>query len=259
MTDQPVLFERAGDHVVIVTINRPDARNAVNAAVANGIEDALKTTEANPDIWAVVLTGAGDKAFCAGADLKAISAGEGAALNTKDGGFGGLTQAKRKKLWIAAVNGAALAGGCELVLSCDLVVAEEHATFGLPEVKRGLVALAGGVFRLPRALPKAIAIEMIATGGAISAERAERFGLVNRITPAGGARAAAIAFAEEICANAPLCVQESLALARQGYDFDEDTLWRLSGEAGRRIFKSEDFKEGPRAFIEKRAPQWKGR
>lgn len=259
MPEEPLRYETVGDHIALVTINRPDARNAVNSAVAEGIDAAVKQSEADDDIWAVVLTGSGDKAFCAGADLKAIAAGEGKALSTKDGGFGGLTRAQRTKLWIAAVNGAALAGGCEFVLSCDFVVASEKATFALPEVKRGLAAIAGGVFRLPRALPKAVAMELIATGGALTAERAHALGFVNRLTPHGEARDAALAFAKEICENAPLSVRESLMVARRAYDLDEAELWKLSDAAGRRIFKSEDFQEGPRAFVEKRPPQWRGR
>ena len=259
MTDQSVIYEKVGEHIAVVTINRPDARNAISASVANGIDAAVKASEDDPDVWAVILTGAGEKAFCAGADLKAIAAGEWKSLSTKDGGFGGLTRAEWSKVWIAAVNGAAVAGGCELVLSCDLVVAEKRAVFGVPEVKRGLAALAGGMFRLPRALPKAIAMELIATGGVLSAERAATLGFVNRVVANGEARTSAITFAEEICANAPLSVRESLMIARKAYDLDEETLWRLSAEAGRRIFKSEDVKEGPRAFIEKRPPHWKGR
>ena len=259
MSEDALRYEKAGDHIALVTINRPDARNAVNAAVAEGIDAAVKQSEADDGIWAVVLTGAGDKAFSAGADLKAIAAGEGRALSTDDGGFGGLTRAHRTKLWIAAVNGAALAGGCELVLSCDLVVASEKATFAVPEVKRGLAALAGGVFRLPRALPKAVAMELIVTGGVLTAERALALGFVNRLAPHGETRDAALTFAEEICENAPLSVRESLIVARHAYDLDERALWKLSDEAGRRIFKSEDFKEGPRAFIEKRPPRWRGR
>ncbi|MEM9749991.1 MAG: crotonase/enoyl-CoA hydratase family protein [Pseudomonadota bacterium] len=259
VSDQAVLFETIGDHIALLTINRPEARNAVNADVVNGIDRALKETESDDQIWAVILTGAGDKAFCAGADLKAVAAGETASLMTKEGGFGALTRAHRTKLWIAAINGSALAGGCELALACDLIVASQHAVFGVPEVKRGLAALAGGIFRLPRALPKAIALELIATGGVLDAERALRFGLVNRLTREGEALTGAIEFAETISANAPLAVRESLAVARQSYDLDEDALWALNDAAAVRIMKSEDFKEGPRAFVEKRSPQWKGR
>jgi len=153
-SDAAVLIERAADHVALVTINRPAARNAVNGAVASGLEAAIDQTEADPDIWAVIITGAGNQAFCAGADLKEISAGRGAGLRTERGGFAGFVHAPRTKPWIAAVNGPALAGGCEIVLTCELVVAAEGAVFGLPEVKRGLMAVAGGLYRLPRVLPQ---------------------------------------------------------------------------------------------------------
>jgi enoyl-CoA hydratase/carnithine racemase len=256
---QAVLFELAEPHIALVTINRPEARNAVNGAVAQGLEAAVERVEADPEIWAAVLTGAGPHAFCAGADLKEVSAGRSATLSTERGGFGGFVRAKRGKLWIAAAQGHALAGGLELLLACDLAVAAETATFGLPEVKRSLVAGAGGVFRLPRALPKAIALQMIATGEPISAARAAHFGLVNEVVPAAEVQAAALALARKICANAPIAVRESLAIARQAAELDEAALWELSRAASARIRQTEDFQEGPRAFVEKRAPRWVGR
>lgn len=256
----PVLFERVGAHVALVTINRPAARNAVNGAVATGLDAAVRETEADPSIRAVVLTGAGDAAFCAGADLKEISAGSGAALWTEAGGFAGFVFAPRTKPWIAAVNGAALAGGTEIVLACDLAVAAESTSFGLPEVKRGLIAGAGGLYRLPRALPRAIALEMIATGGSIDAHRAHHFGMVNHLAPsAAAARAAALALAEAVCGNAPVAVRESLQVARLAADLDDDELRRRTAEARARVMQTEDFREGPRAFIEKRPPVWRGR
>lgn len=257
---EAVLFEpAAAPRVALVTINRPEARNAVNGAVARGLEAAVERAEADGDIWAVVLTGAGPHAFCAGADLKEVSAGRVADLATEKGGFAGFVRAPRTKLWVAAAQGHALAGGLELLLACDLAVAAETATFGLPEVKRSLVAAAGGVFRLPRAVPKAVALRMIATGGPISAADALRFGLVNEVVPAGEVRAAALALAGEVCANAPVAVRESLAIARRAADLDEAALWELSRAAGARIRETEDFKEGPRAFVEKRPPRWTGR
>lgn len=258
MTDA-VLFEVVEPHIAVVTINRPEARNAVNGAVAAGLEAAVERIEQEPDLWTAVLTGAGPHAFCAGADLKEVSAGNSVSLATEKGGFGGFVRARRKKFWIAAAQGHALAGGLELLLACDVAVAAETATFGLPEVKRSLVAAAGGVFRLPRALPRAIALHMIATGEPITATRAAQFGLVNEVVPAAEVQAAALALARKICANAPIAVQESLAIARRAPDLDEHALWDLSHAAGQRIRMTEDFKEGPRAFIEKRPPRWTGR
>ncbi|MDN3565692.1 enoyl-CoA hydratase-related protein [Paeniroseomonas aquatica] len=256
---EAVLFEIAEPHVALVTINRPEARNAVNGAVAAGLEAAVDRVEADPELWAVVLTGAGPHAFCAGADLKAVSAGQSASLATERGGFGGFTRARRTKLWIAAAQGHALAGGLELLLACDLAIAAEGATFGLPEVKRSLVAAAGGVFRLPRALPKAVALHMIATGEPISAATALQHGLVNAVVPAAEVLEAARALARKVTANAPIAVRESLAIARQAAELDEETLWRLSRAASERMKLTEDFQEGPRAFVEKRAPRWTGR
>lgn len=256
--NEAVRISLAAPHVALVTLNRPEARNAVNGAVAQGLDAAVERIERDPSIWVAILTGAGP-AFCAGADLKEVSAGRGAALWTERGGFGGFVRAKREKLWIAAANGHALAGGLELLLACDMAIAAEGATFGVPEVKRSLVAAAGGVFRLPRALPRAIAHEMIATGEPISAARAAHFGLLNAVVPAEGLMAAALALAARVTVNAPIAVRESLKVARHAADLTEDELWDLSAAAGRAIRETEDFKEGPRAFVEKRAPNWVGR
>ena len=261
MTDTPdaaVLYQRLPDHVALVTLNRPAARNAVNGAVAQALDAIVASTEADPEVWAVVLTGAGSLAFSAGADLQDVSAGRGDALWTERGGFGGFVFAERRKPWIAAVNGPALAGGCELALACDLIVAVPGASFGLPEVKRALAALAGGLFRLPRALPQRIALEMIATGEPISAERAHALGMVNHLAPADGLLDAALALAGRITVNAPVAVRESLAVARRALDLDDAALRALSEQAGLAVRRSEDFKEGPRAFVEKRAPRWTG-
>jgi enoyl-CoA hydratase/carnithine racemase len=254
-----VLRERIAPHIELVTLNRPEARNAVNAAVAEGLGAVVADTEADPDIWAVILTGAGGVAFSAGADLREVSQGGMTGLYTPQGGFAGLVEARRMKPWIAAVDGFALAGGFELVLACDLAVASRTSAFGLPEVSRGLVAAAGGVYRLARALPRALALELIATGARIDATRAMELGLVNRVTESGAAVAAAQALAEAICANAPLAVRESLAIARQAVDLEDRALMALSIEAQRRLSQTEDFAEGPRAFLERRAPSWTGR
>lgn len=256
-----VTVERLPGHVALVTIDRPEARNAVNGDVAAGLEAAVDATEADDDIRAVVLTGAGREAFCAGADLKEVSAGRGSALRTERGGFAGFVYRERSKPWIAAVNGKALAGGTELVLACDLVVAVRQAAFGLPEVLRGLIAAAGGLYRLPRAIPPNIALELILTAGQLDAERAHGFGLVNRLVDdVDGLREAALALAAEIARNAPVAVRQSLRVAREANSgLDEAALRALTRDAFERVAASEDFKEGPRAFIEKRAPLWSGR
>ncbi|BEP71202.1 MULTISPECIES: enoyl-CoA hydratase-related protein [unclassified Variovorax] len=256
-----VTVERLPGHVALVTIDRPEARNAVNGDVATGLEAAVDATEADDDIRAVVLTGAGREAFCAGADLKEVSAGRGSALRTERGGFAGFVYRERSKPWIAAVNGKALAGGTELVLACDLVVAVRQAAFGLPEVLRGLIAAAGGLYRLPRAIPPNIALELILTAGQLDAERAHGFGLVNRlVADVDGLREAALALAAEIARNGPVAVRQSLRVAREANSgLDEAALRALTRDAFERVAASEDFKEGPRAFIEKRAPRWTGR
>ena len=254
-----VLRQKLGDHVELVTLNRPEARNAVNAEVAAGLENAVRETEADADVWAVILTGAGDAAFCAGADLREVAEGRLATLYTPDFGFAGLVKASRTKPWIAAVEGAAVAGGLELVLACDMVIAGRSARFGLPEVSRRLLAAAGGVYRMSRLIPRNLALELIATGASMSAERAFELGLVNRLCSAGEAKKEALLLAAEICANAPLAVRESLAVARRAFDLDDAALMQLSAEAQERLKRTEDFAEGPRAFLERRRPTWMGR
>ena len=244
--------------VGLIRINRPEARNAVNPEVAAGIEAAVDQLEDNPETWVGVITGEGSM-FSAGADLKAVASGQGGSLQTPRGGFGGITRRERTKPLIAAVEGAALAGGCEIVLACDLVVASRGAVFGLPEVKRSLVAAAGGLFRLPRSLPPKVAMEIALTGDPITAERAYELGLVNHVVDAGAALSGALDLADRICANAPIAVRESRALVLAAHAEDDETLWRLSRKAMGRIMQTEDFAEGPRAFIEKRPAVWKGR
>jgi enoyl-CoA hydratase/carnithine racemase len=257
--EEPVLVERLAQHVALVTLNRPAARNAVNSAVTSAISRIVKELEADPDVWVVILTGAGDHAFCAGADLRQISTGGRGGLATRDGGFAGFVRAERCKPWIAAVNGAALAGGCELALACDMIIAAEDAQFGLPETKRGLAAVAGGLFRLTRAIPRAIAMELIATGRPISSEEAARWGLVNAVVARTAVVDAALTLANTIVANAPIAVRKSLVIARKAFDHTELELFALSDEAIADLVKTEDYKEGPRAFIEKRPAVWVGR
>ena len=250
-------FEKRGPFAVI-KINRPDARNAVNGAVAQGIEEAIDQVEADDGLWVGILTGE-PPVFCAGADLKEINSGNVAALATEKGGFGGIVQRERLKPIIAAVDGPALAGGTEIVLSCDLVVASTTASFGIPEVKRSLVAAAGGLFRLGRKIPLNIAMELALTGDPIDAERAHHFGLVNRLVEPGTALDEAIKLAEQVCANAPLAVRESRKVVLEATNAPDDVGWRMSAEGMGKAMQSEDFSEGLTAFIEKRPPAWKGR
>ncbi len=265
VTDRPdsvgreVLYEVGEDHVAMVRLNRPDKRNAVNGDVATAIDWIVKESERDASVRVVILGSTSDTAFSAGADLSEIAAGRAANLSTPDGGFGGLVTARREKPWIAAVGAPALAGGCELALACDLIVAAESARFGLPEVKRGLFAGAGGVFRLARRLPASIAYELIATGEPLEAPRAHALGLVNRCVPAERVLDEARALALVIAANAPLSVRESLKVARMAMDLPEAELWPISRKTSAAVFSSEDAREGPRAFLEKREPIWKGR
>ncbi len=252
-----VEYEVAGN-IAIFTINRPEARNAVNGEVASGIEVAIDRFEADESLWVAILTGRGT-VFCAGADLKAIASGQAGGLATKRGGFGGIVTRDRVKPIIAACDGPALAGGTEIVLSCDLVVASTAASFGIPEVKRSLIAAAGGLFRLPRVLPRNIAMELAITGDPITAERAHHFGLVNVLCEPGGALNAAMTLAARISANAPLAVRASRKVLLDGAGAADADAWAITNAEFATVARSEDFSEGPRAFIEKRPPQWKGR
>jgi len=249
---------RVDGHLAVITINRPEARNAVNGDVARGIEAAIDEVEGEPDLWLAILTGV-PPAFCAGADLKEVAGGRAATIQTERGGFAGFTRRVRTKPVIAAVEGPALAGGTEIVLACDLVTAGRSATFGIPEVKRCLVAGAGGLFRLGRKIPLNVAMECALTGDPITAERAYAFGLVNVLTDDGGALEAARALAERVLANAPIAVRESRAVVADATFAPDEEGWRRSIEGMSKAARSEDNREGLAAFIEKRPPRWAAR
>jgi enoyl-CoA hydratase len=254
MADE-VLRERRG-HVEILTINRPEARNAINLATALALSDALDDCETNDDIWVVVLTAADNKAFSAGMDLKAFATGE---FPITEKGFGGLTKRDFPKPLIAAVNGSALAGGFELMISCDMVIAADHAKFGIPEAQRGLVAGAGGLIRLPKLVPLAVAFEMALTADPIDAARAYELGLVNHVVPSEQVLDTAVALAERIAKNAPLAVRTSKSVMKQALELNEADAWVVNDEAFGMIGRSGDALEGAVAFAEKRAPNWQGK
>jgi len=253
-----LLRERQG-HIEILTINRPEARNAINGAVSKLLSAAFDELEDDDDAWVVILTGSGDKAFSAGMDLKAFAAGEAADIIGATGGFAGIAQRDFPKPLIAAVNGSALAGGCEIMLSCDLVVAVEEAKFGIPEVKRGLFAAGGGLIRLPKRLPQAVALELALTGDPIDAQRALALGLVNRVVPADRLLDEALSLATTIADNAPLAVRASKRIMKQAGELAEVDAWALNNAEVGPVFGSADAMEGPVAFAEKRKPNWTGR
>ncbi|OBB94391.1 enoyl-CoA hydratase [Mycobacterium sp. 852002-30065_SCH5024008] len=248
---------------MVITINRPEARNAVNGAVSIGVGDALDAAQHDPEVRAVVITGAGDKSFCAGADLKAISRRENL-YHPEHGewGFAGYVRHFIDKPTIAAVNGTALGGGTELALASDLVVADERAKFGLPEVKRGLIAAAGGVFRIVQQLPRKVGMELLLTGEPIAASDAFEWGLINQVVEEGTVLEAALALAARVTVNAPLSVQASKRIAYgvdDGVVTDEEAGWQRTMKEMGVLLRSEDAKEGPLAFAEKREPVWKAR
>ncbi|MGH9078893.1 MAG: crotonase/enoyl-CoA hydratase family protein [Acidimicrobiales bacterium] len=255
----PELLRERRDHTEILTINRPEARNAINGAVSRAFAAAFDELEADDDCWVVVLTGRGDKAFSAGMDLKAFDAGEAADIIEAKGGFGGIARRDFPKPIIAAVNGSALAGGCEIMLACDLVVAVEEAKFGIPEVKRGLMAGGGGLFRLPKRVPPAIAMELALTGDPIDARRAFELGLINRVVPAGKLMEEALALAGSIADNAPLAVRVSKRVMKQAGELPDAEGWAVNNAAAAEVFGSADAMEGSIAFAEKRKPNWTGK
>jgi enoyl-CoA hydratase len=255
MSEPAVLTERR-DGVLLITLNRPDARNAVNAALAEGVGAALDELDADDELRVGVLTGAG-KGFSSGMDLKAFVAGERPYIEGR--GFAGITQRSSRKPLIAAIEGFAVAGGFEVALSCDLIVASKGARLGIPEVKRSLVAAAGALFRLPRRIPYHLAMELALTGDPIDAERAHQLGLVNRLAEPGGALDAALKLAGEIVKNGPLALMASKEIVQESRDWTEEESWEKQGPIAGPVMGSEDAREGATAFAEKRDPVWKGR
>jgi enoyl-CoA hydratase len=253
--EQAVLTERRG-RVLLITLNRPDARNAVNAALAQGVGTALDELDADGELQVGILTGAG-KGFCAGMDLKAFVSGESPHVEGR--GFAGITQRSSDKPLIAAIEGFAVAGGLEVALSCDLIVAARGAKLGIPEVKRSLVAAGGALLRLPQRIPYHVAMELTLTGDPITAERARELGLVNRLAEPGAAVETAIELAESVAVNAPLALAASKRILVEAPAWDPDDAWTKQGEIVGPVFVSEDAREGATAFAEKRAPVWKGR
>jgi enoyl-CoA hydratase len=244
------------DHIALITFNRPEARNAISPEVSETMATLLDEVEGDPALRAVVLTGRGE-VFSAGADLKVVAQGRANDIARGKGGFAGITTRDFSKPIIAAVNGPALAGGFEIVLSCDLVVAAEGARFGIPEVKRGLMAAAGGLIRLPKRVPLVIALELAMTGDPIDAQRALQLGLVNRVVPAASVVDEAIALAERIGENSPIAVRSSRRLVREAAELTEDEGWQRTLELMMPVFESGDAVEGATAFAEKRPPVWR--
>jgi enoyl-CoA hydratase len=256
MSDNEAVLTERRDRILLITINRPDQRNAVNAAVAQGISDALDELDGDPGLSVGVLTGAG-KGFSAGMDLKAFVAGERPYAG--DRGFAGITQRASRKPLIAAIEGFAVAGGLEIALSCDLIIAAFGARLGIPEVKRSLVAAGGALLRLPRLLPRTIAMELALTGEPIEAQRAFDLGLVNRLAEPGRAVDEALQLAEAIAANGPLALAATKRIMTESVDWPEAEFFSRQGEISGPVMASEDAREGATAFAEKRPPVWKGR
>ncbi len=255
---QLVLYE-VRDHIAVMTFNRPEQRNAFDAAMTREMRAVMDRFEAEEEAWTGIVTGAGDRAFCAGMDLKAFAGGEGPAILEGRGGFAGFVTYPRTKPIIAAVNGAALAGGCEIVLSSDLVVAVESALFGQPEVKRGLYAGAGGAFRLPRAMPKARAMEMLLTGEPIDAHAAYLLGFVNAVVTKDKLMRAAMDLAQKICVNAPLGVRANLALARVALDMTDEELWQKNADIWQGILVAPTRRKDQLPLPKSGSPEWKAR
>jgi enoyl-CoA hydratase len=241
--------------VLLITLNRPEARNAVNGELAQGVADALDRLDAEPSLRVAIITGAGGT-FCSGMDLKAFVTGERPWVG--DRGFAGIAQRSADKPLIAAVEGYALAGGFEVAMSCDLIVAASDARFGIPEVKRSLVAAAGGLIRLPKRIPYHVAMELALTGDPIYAPRAYELGIVNQVVDPGGAVDAARELAARIAKNGPLALDASKRIVKHALDWTEEEAWAKQGEIAGPVFGSKDAQEGAKAFAEKRDPVWRG-
>ena len=255
MSEAPEVLTEVEDGVLIITMNRPEAKNAMNKAQAEGISAAMDRLEADNDLRCAILTGAGGT-FCSGMDLKGFLRGERPSIEGR--GFGGLTEWTPSKPVIAAIDGYALAGGMELAMSCDLIVCNSGAKFGIPEAKRGLAAAAGGLIKLPRQIPPRIAMELALTGDFVDAKRAYELGFVNRIVD-GPALEGALELAKAVAANGPLALIASKAVIRQSHTWSDAEMWQKQAGIVMPVFASEDAREGAAAFAEKRKPNWQGK
>jgi enoyl-CoA hydratase len=256
MNDQPAVLTERRERVLLITLNRPEVRNAVNAALAEGVAKALDELDDDDGLSVGILTGAGGF-FCAGMDLGAFVKGESPYYG--DRGFAGIAQRASRKPLIAAIEGFAVAGGLEIALACDLIVAAEGAKLGIPESKRSLVAAGGALLRLPRRMPYHAVMELALTGDTQPAERFQELGLVNRVTPKGGAVNAALELAEAIGRNGPLALTAAKQILQEQFDWSSDEMWERQGAIAGPVMGSEDAKEGASAFKEKREPRWQGR